>query len=220
MKKNKLFLLGLFVVCAAVLSLSLVSNTLAKYTTSGTATDTARVANWSVTVTGETYKDDQLEADLATTENEILASASADLLAPGTGIKFAGFTITGQPEVAVKVTYTANLELEGWVVDSAEYMPLVFVIKGDEYSYAGVSAANIDAFEAKIEELIAAYSKTYEENTDLSTVPADKLEVSCYWEYSTSEANDVLDTKLGNQAAAGNAPTVNLTITCSVTQID
>ena len=36
MKKNKLFLLGLFVVFAAVLSLSLVSNTFAKYVSSDT----------------------------------------------------------------------------------------------------------------------------------------------------------------------------------------
>ena len=217
MKKNKLFLLGLFVVFAAVLSLSLVSNTLAKYTTSDSASDKARVAKWGVTITAEAYADDQLEADLSTEEEHIVkldAGLKTDLLAPGTGVNFASVDVTGTPEVAVKVTYVAELELGGWEVDGAEYMPLVFVINGADYSYAGVGAADIDAFEAKIEELIAAFSESYDAGTDLGTANAGILTVSCYWAF---DGDDAKDTKLGDLATA---PTVDLTITCTVTQVN
>ena len=220
MLRNKLFLLGLFVVFAAVLSLSLVSSTFAKYTTSGNATDTARVAKWGVNVAAEALADDQLEADLTATENEIKAGGEADLLAPGTGIKFASVAISGQPEVAVRVTYAAELTLTNWTITdgTTEYCPLIFVINGVHHSMEGHSLTTVSAYEAKIEELIAAYSKEYEEGTDLSAQSADELTVSCYWDIDTG--HDVEDTHLGNLAANGAAPTVTLTITATVTQID
>ena len=219
MKRNKLFLLGLFVVFAAVLSLSLVSSTFARYVSDGSATDTARVAKWGVAITAEAFADDQLEADLTTTEDSIVTIAESELLAPGTGIHFASVAISGTPEVAVRVTYEANLELNGWTYGTGEYMPLVFVINGtDEYSMSGLGSASVDAFEAKIEELIAAYSKEYAAGEDLAAQFAEELTVSCYWDIDTG--HDVEDTHLGNLAANGAAPTVTLTITATVTQID
>lgn len=217
MKRNKLFLLGLFVVFAAVLSLSLVSSTFAKYTTSGNATDSARVAKWGVVVAAETFADDQLEADLTTAENEIKAGGAADLLAPGTGIKFASVDISGAPEVAVRVTYAAALTLSGWEVEGNDYCPLIFVINGVHHSMEGYTLSEVSAYEAKIEELIAAYSKEYAAGTNLGALTGEELTVSCYWAFSTSAENDAKDTALGNAATA---PKVELTITCTVTQID
>ena len=219
MKRNKLFLLGLFVVFAAVLSLSLVSSTFAKYTSNGVATDTARVAKWGVVVTAETFADDQLEADLTTTETEISAGGTADLLAPGTGIHFASVAISGTPEVAVRVTYTAELTLTDWTLKdgTTEYCPLIFVINGVHHSMEGHSLTQVSDYEAKIEELIAAYSKEYAANTDLGTKSAEELTVSCYWAYSTSKANDLKDTELADTTTV---PSVELEITCTVTQID
>lgn len=216
MKRNKLFLLGLFVVFAAVLSLSLVSSTFAKYTSNGVATDTARVAKWGVVVTAETFADDQLEADLTTTETEISAGGTADLLAPGTGIHFASVAIEGTPEVAVRVTYAAELTLTNWTLTdgTTEYCPLIFVINGAHHSMEGHSLSTVSAYEAKIEELIAAYSKEYAANTDLGTKSAEELTVSCYWAF---DGDDAKDTQL---AETTTVPSVSLTITCTVTQID
>ena len=57
--------------------------------------------------------------------------------------------------------------------------------------------------------------------TDLSTIAeSDFVDVEWEWKFSTSEANDVKDTALGNAAANGNAPTVTLTVKTIVTQID
>ena len=217
MKKNVMMRLSALLLVAVLLTTCVISGTFAKYTTAKEAADSAKVAKWGVVITAETWADDNLEADLETAENHIVASLSSDLLAPGTGVHFASVNVSGEPEVAVKVTYSAVLELDGWEVSGAEYMPLVFVINGAEYSFAGVGAVDIEAFEAKIAEYIAAYSETYDAGSNLSTQNAGKLTVSCYWAYA---GDDVKDTALGDAAAAGNLATVALTITCTVTQVD
>ena len=216
MKKNVMLRLSAVLLVAVLLTTCVISGTWAKYVSTGSAEDKATVAKWGVTITAENYADDQLEADLTTTETEIVTSANAgtELLAPGTGIKFASINVTGTPDVAVRVTYTATLELSGWVINSTEYMPLVFVINGAEYSMTGVGSANIAAFEAKIAEIIAAYSKEYAAGTDLSGKSAEELTVSCYWAFEGND--DANDTALGNAGTA----TIELTIACTVTQID
>ena len=66
----------------------------------------------------------------------------------------------------------------------------------------------------ELKETLAAAGK------DLSEVGADSLAITWSWPFSTSEANDAKDTWLGNQAAAGNAATVSLTVNTTVTQVD
>lgn len=120
MKKNKFMKLasGLLVLC--LMTTCVIGATLAKYVTSNTTTDQARVAKWGVTVStsgtlfGKNYgANDALEA---ADQNSIVATstnvASADankVVAPGTkndtGLKF---TVKGQPEVAFAVTATAS----------------------------------------------------------------------------------------------------------------
>lgn len=217
MKKNYMMRLAAVLLVLVLLSTCVISGTFAKYTTAGTATDSATVAKWGVKITAETKDNNEYEADFGSVDGQVIVNADVKTLAPGVGVNFASINITGTPEVEVKVTYAATLELTGWSITSGEYMPLVFVINGEEYSFAGVGAANIDAFEAKIAEIIAAYSQQYDEGTDLSTKAVQELTVSCYWAFSTSEENDVKDTALGDLATA---PTVNLTITCTVTQVD
>ena len=219
MKKNIMMRLSALLLVAVLLTTCVISGTFAKYVTTGSASDSAKVAKWGVEITAETWADDNLEADLTAAEDHIVASASSDLLAPGTGVHFASVNVTGQPDVAVKVTYTADLELAGWALaDSSVYCPLVFVINGDAHSYAGVTASSVDDFEAKIEAYIAAYTEEYSAGVNLADFGAGKLTVSCYWAYESG--NDSADSYLGNQASIGNAPTVNLTINCTVTQVE
>ena len=219
MKRNKLFLLGLFVVFAAVLSLSLVSSTFAKYVTSDNGQDTARVAKWGVTVTVEgsmfakTYsKDDNTFAEANT------VVGTTNLLAPGTKGDMAAIQLDGDPEVAVRVTYAADLVLSGWDVQdgTATYLPVIIVIDGVEYSAAGTGCETAADFEALIEAKIAEHSNDYAAGTNLNLnlVSSEYLTISWKWAYS---GNDALDTALGN---LGTAPTIELTITCTVTQID
>lgn len=214
MKKNKLFLLGLFVVFAAVLSLSLVSNTFAKYVSTNSSTDTARVAKWGVKVTAETKDNNIYEADLSSVDGQISIDGATKLLAPGTAVNFASINITGTPEVEVKVTYEATLELNGWTYDGSDYIPLVFKVNNVEYS-----ADNVADLIDDVENAIESYSRTYDENTNLEERVLEELTVSCYWAFGDG-STDVKDTHLGDLAAEGAAPHVNLKITCTVTQVE
>lgn len=215
MKRNKLFLLGLFVVFAAVLSLSLVSSTFARYTSNGYATDSARVAKWGVEVNvasdsafGPMYKDIIVAEESAAT---VVAADSKDVLAPGTNGTLTSLTITGNPEVDVQVTVAFDLVLTGWEENGA-YCPLVFTIGGTQYK--------IDATNTTVALLEAAIEAAMNSN---ATVEANGLDssfdrtISWSWGFGTTDAENTNDTKLGNLATA---PTVSYTLTVTVTQID
>lgn len=218
MKRNKLFLLGLFVVFAAVLSLSLVSSTFARYTTSNNATDSARVAKWGVDVTTTSYAmfaETYAKTEATTFDNTV--ESTEKVVAPGTNGTLSSINLEGTPEVAVKVTFVAELTLTNWEVDSDVYCPLVFTVNGTEYK---IDATNTTTalLEVAVEEAIAGYTAEYEAGTDLSGA-ADDIAVSWAWAIGDG-STDVKDTALGDAAADGNAATVSLKITCTVTQID
>lgn len=210
MKRNKLFLLGLFVVFAAVLSLSLVSSTFAKYVTAGEAADSARVAKWGVTVLANSSEIQTLEVG-GTAENQVKLDAEMELLAPGTQLNnLADFAITGTPEVAVNVSYTANLVLTGWEADGY-YCPLEITV--NETTFKGTSYATAGEFETAVETAIANLSDNYEVGENLADALAPQIKV--VWAFTGND--DIKDTVLGD---ASTAPTLALVITATVTQID
>ena len=197
-----------------------VGGTFAKYTTSGTGNDSATVAKWGVSVTGTA---NTFEKTYAANDNEFTLAANTvvstkDVVAPGTSGNMAAFEITGTPEVAVNVAFTGTLDLGDKWVDSTSsyYCPIEIevgtdTIKGNDY-------ASASEFEAAVEAKIAAFSKDYAPNTDLSTIGGDAPAISWKWAFEGND--DVKDTYLGKQAAAGNAATISLSVTVTVTQID
>ena len=208
MKKNKLFLLGLFVVFAAVLSLSLVSNTFAKYVSTDQGFDSARVAKWGVTVTAF---DEQFAESY---DGTVATSNENKVVAPGTSKEVAGIVIAGKPEVSVKVEATADLVLSGWTVDGgAFYCPLTFEVAGNPVNLDGCDTA------AKVEAAVeTAIINALKIDSAAPNTTLDKT-VNVRWTWAF-EVDDVKDTYLGNQAAQGNAPIITLSISCTVTQID
>lgn len=91
---------------------SFVGGTFAKYTTSGTGGDSARVAKFGVTITAdadEMFKR-QYETKSGSSSTSITFSVDSsdrrsDLVAPGTKCENAmTFSLKGQPEVAVNVS--------------------------------------------------------------------------------------------------------------------
>ena len=206
MKKNIAMRVAAFLFVLTMVSICTFATTFAKYTTTGSAEDSARVAKWGVTVTAaneeglfaSAYNDNKVKSE---------GSPAADVVAPGTSGSLAGFTVSGKPEVAVNVTYAATLTLTGWTVDSAEYCPIVFTVNGTKYLFT----TNIADLEDAVEDAIAAASASYDANTTIS----DTLSVSWAWAYSSSADNDVKDTALGNLATA---PTIELVVDCTVTQ--
>lgn len=219
MKKNKMMRIASVLLIAAMLSTCVISGTFAKYVTSGEATDTARVAKFGVAITANgttfanAYQDDPVNASVE-------VKSDVNVVAPGTGKEMASMTLAGTPEVAVKVSYVADFAIsDNWTVEGgAFYCPLKINVEGTVVD--GATFDNKADFEAAVEALINGWTKTYDAGTDLSTVGADSVSVSWEWPFSTSDAYDAKDTWLGNQAAAGNAATVTLTIKTTVTQVD
>lgn len=206
-----------------------VGGTFAKYTTSKSGSDSARVAAFGVTLTadGSTFADTYAKDDTtakSTIVNSVVSTDKADVVAPGTKGDVAMVTISGTPEVAVKVTYELdNFVLTGWeLADDTFYCPIV--IKVGETEIAGSDYTSADDFKAAIKAEIEDETAQYPPNTKLDD--EDYVDITWSWPFETGSTaaekaeNDVKDTYLGNQAAEGNASEIELSIKTTVTQID
>lgn len=229
-KKNVLMRSAGLLLALVLVTSCFVGSTFAKYTVGGTGSDSARVAKFgvNVTATGTMFAKEYATDDgsAGTITNSVISTDK--VVAPGTKGDMASMTLTGTPEVAVRVSYAVNkFELKGWTTDgTTEYCPLVFTVNGTEYKIGGkytpaggveTDITTVAQLEGAVKNAINAYSKDYEANTDLSGVGTDSLKVSWEWAF---EGDDVKDTALGNRAAEDKAATVALEITTTVTQID
>lgn len=218
-KNRSSMMVRLVAVLAVIMMFTMcfVGGTFAKYVTSYSKGDDAGVAKWGVEITGtgdlfqETYA-----SNSSFTGNTVVSMA--DVVAPGTHGNMAAFDITGTPEVAVNVAFTGNLDLgDKWVdAGGSYYCPIEITVGTD--TIKGNDYASASEFEAAVEAKIAAFSKDYAPNKDLSTIDADAPSIS--WEWTFEGNDDEKDTDLGDQAAAGNAATISLEVTVTVTQID
>lgn len=222
MKKNKALTAALSVFALTMMSMCAIGGTFAKYVTTGSDQDTARVAKWGVTIT---YTADDVDT---TTElngdEEAHLSSTQYLMAPGTKGHLVSVVVTGTPEVSVHVEQEATFDLTGdWTIDhdgdnaTAEifHCPIVFYVDGDaiptQTSEKDLENAIITALER---------STDFVANTDLSTKGFDR---SLRWEWAfennLDNTKDKYDTLLGDNAATANLGfTVGLTTTIS--QID
>ena len=218
MFKNKYIKLASILLMLCLITTCGVSGTFAKYTTGGTATDSARVAKWgvNVTVTG----DDAFKTTYGTT---VKSSGTHKVVAPGTSGSLGSVTITGTPEVAVNVTYDVTLTLTGWTDGTNDYCPLVFTIGGETYGLTGIKTSSkatpthtygtIAQLISAVEGAIEGINNSYAAGTNLS----GKGNISASWEWAFSGNDDAKDTALGT---ALTPPTVEFSLTVSVTQID
>ncbi len=233
MKTNKMMRLVIVVVMLVLVSTCAISGTFAKYTTSDEASDTARVAQWGVTVKAweaEAGKDTLFADDY---DGTVTAGTTGDLLvAPGTkndtGVSF---SITGAPEVDVQVTFVMEVNKDvklaagtyddattGEVGDqytlAADYTPVVFTLTNNGNTVASGTLADIEAYLEG-----TTVSAKQEANTDLGTVYGT---YTLTWAWVFAD-NDQADTTLGNAAVAaisGAETNINFSISITVTQID
>lgn len=204
---------------AVLLTTCAISGTFAKYVTDGSASDSARVAKFGVTVTatGDMFKETYAKDDQSFTLAENTVVSTDKVVAPGTSGKLGGVTITGTPEVAVRVASTATKVDFGdkWLAkDGSYYCPIEITV--NETTIKGLDYGTIEAFETEVKTAIDAYTNDYAAGTDLAT--AGELKVEWAWAFATND--DVNDTYLGDQAAENNAATIELEIATTVTQID
>lgn len=240
MKKNSTMRVAALLLALTLMTSCFVGGTFAKYTTAETGTDSARVAKWGVQIIsngkmfGEHYyAHDNDTASVAYTgsvdsQGEIPGGGEKQIVAPGTKGDMVEVDLYGKPEVKVQVSYAATLTLDGWEVDSAEYCPIVITVNGEKYGIGahlpGVTlqhdCASIAQLKSEIQLAVAGYTTTYNAGTNLEDVAYEALSISWEWPFSTSEENDIKDTKLGNATAAGNPAVIEISVKTTVTQVD
>lgn len=224
MKKTKLMRAALLLLVLTLITSCFVGGTFAKYTTSETGSDIARVAKWGVKITanGATFAK---EYDSSATTKTVLSADESKVVAPGTKGDMVKMTITGTPEVAVRVNYAANFKVEGWTVDGKFYCPLQIKVGGTLIDGTGYDSK--DTFENAVSKAISDLSGNYDAGTTLNGANVTVPSVSWEWPFENTGAStdtgvknhqtNENDTKLGNLEKA---PTVSLEVTTTVTQID
>ena len=207
-------LLGLVLVTSCF-----VGSTFAKYVTSGNGNDSARVAKFGVEITanGSTFarEYDTDDENVVGTIAQSVVSTTEKVIAPGTSGNMASATLSGTPEVAVKVESKATVDLgENWKDSEGNYYCPLEITVGDD-TLKGTDYDSAAEFASAIKEKIDAFSA----NTDLSEA---KTASAVSWKWAFEGNDDAKDTYLGDQAAKDkeNAATISLNITTTVTQID
>lgn len=183
MKKNKIFALGLIVTFVALISLSLVSSTWAKYTSTVEGSSTAKVAKWSFD--GVDLKTTTINFDLFKTILDTDGTDEEDvkenLIAPGTQGS-ASFTFKNTGEVNAKAV--VKLELTN---DSS--IPLTFSLGETPFTFT----------EGK-----------YETEIDLPMESTSGTTLAFNWAWAF-DGNDTTDTNLGTAETTPEV-TVKLTV--------
>lgn len=227
MKKNVMMRVAAILMVCVLATTCGISGTFAKYVASADTEDTARVAKWGVEIILD-YEDDAFAETYENTEDEVIVASSevdVKVVAPGTSGVLLDVSVEGVPEVAVSVDRTATLVLAGWEIDADddgdaddEYCPLIFTVTigGNETVYQiGQQYATVDALVTAINAALSA-ELTFAPNSNL----AYDVVVEWEWPFSTGDANDLLDTKLGDLAAEDNAPTIAFEYSVNIEQTD
>ena len=200
MKKNRMMRLAAFLLVCVLLTTSVISGTYAKYVSTATATDTAKVAKWQINV--GTVNIAQADTQVITfglfdTINDTDGSGeekhvSAGLIAPGTKGAF-DVTITNNSEV------DANIKAALSAKETNGDIPIQYSVDGTTWK-ANLADLSVDE--------------------NLAPGASAEVKVLWQWVYEVDKAGDTADTLLGIAAASGTAPAVEVTMAVTATQID
>ena len=222
MKKNRLFVLGLVTVFVALVSLTFVSSTWAKYTTTASGSDTARVAYWGF---GQDGANELVIDDLfanaydgtidPSTKSVVSADSTEDVIAPGTSGQ-ANFQFQHKDGVAeapeVKYTFTVSTTGSECATEIKNNGNIQWSLDGGAWGTWDQLIASIKLLSGE-----ADGSKVY----NAGEVPVgfgDSVThtISWQWLFSENPAGDVDDTTLGNLSAR----TVTIAIAITAEQVD
>ena len=234
MKKNTMMRIASVLMVAVLLSTCAISSTFAKYVSSDSATDTARIAKWGVTVSAynkntsfnNTYTTSEQDATITVkTQND----SDDHIIAPGTSGSLGGISISGTPEVMVDVSVNATLTLSGWHTDgnenntATEHCPLIFYVGGEEIKIGDNNIATIDDLQAAVVGKFTALTEAgIAANTNLGT---KNVSVSWEWPYDGDHTQDTALGNIANTALTDTdpttvAPTITFSCSATVTQVD
>lgn len=251
--KNKFMRLASVMLVLTLLTTCGVSGTYAKYVTTASSSDTARVAKFGVTIESGTeqnmglfkhayakYDDDTKYASITNSVQAASGLAADHLVAPGTAKSGSTyFTISGQPEVAVEITYQIKGGYKEPCVLAGEYKDWTtadndtFEVTGDGYYPVKFTLKQGDKIlleKGTLEALqttLARETIVCEAGTDLASLGTQAFTLSWEWAFEDTSVADVnkLDTLLGQVAAGKDNATGVITdlefdLAITVTQID
>ncbi len=230
MKKNRFVKIAVCMAVLSLMTLCVVGTTFAKYTTGGSASDTARVAKWGVTVTMEA--DPLFKSEYETTVSTYTglavksSSAGTNVVAPGTDSFQANgsavFAITGTPEVAVRVnialTPVSDVFLKAGdykdpttaVADDTfkladDYYPVVFTLTQTKDRNGKINGEQgrvlVSGTLEQVQAFLATYNGTNGKDYEPNTNLASEYKLSWAWAIN---GNNQADTVLGNLQAGLN----------------
>lgn len=223
MKKTKLMRAALLLLVLTLVTSCFVGGTFAKYTTSATSSDTARVAKWGFTADNSNV----VLTDLFKNAYDTTVKSTTDVIAPGTTnsatFKFEYNTADNgatAPEVAYTFTVSAagstcdqsiqnNTNIQ-WKLDNGEWGTWNQLITAIEALDGNKTS---DRYEA------GALPDAFKTGNDVHTVTWQWLfeKTSTDAEPNAAAAQDANDTAMGNAAALAE---VTLKISVTATQID
>lgn len=223
--KKKLTILGTLLL-AVVISGYSVSGTYAKYTSSIDLSDEARVAKWQIKMDQDTMNELNLFEDsyFYGDDNHLTVNSIADadgkkanVVAPGTHGQYT-FALTGE----IETNYTIDVKATGKntvvLTDGAgniTYDPMKFYLDTND----ALGFDNITGwydFQGLLDALNALYSA---DGTVYGPGSVDNTSYTIYWkwDFTTSDANDLLDTQLG-ETSAEHIISLGINITANQTQ--
>ena len=202
MKKQRFFMLGIITVLVAVLSLTFVSSTFAKYTSTVNGSDSARVAKWQfkfntsdITLDSVEDADQEITFNLfnTLTSESSVSQTDGTIIAPGTSGSFT-FNISNLSEV------TAQYALDYSVVNTAN-IPVEYSLDNSTWS------KSIDSLDV-----------TASDATKLVYLTGKSEDITVYWRWAfyENEAGDQADTNLGIKGT----DTIEVTLKVILTQVD
>ena len=242
MKKNRFLKVASAMIILCLITTCAVSTTFAKYTTAGSATDTARVAHWGIT----------MDAGVSAFKDEYNSVKSGDaVVAPGTD-GYREYKVNGTPEVAYVITFAyadfkevflnegtygytdpdGRIEYpdaEVTATKDGKYYPIKYTVTlgAPNADYAGTITSNSPVDFDTLAEALDAIA-----NTTLTYAAGEAADCTLRisWKWAFNGQDDEGDTVLGDLIAANTdldtiaGDAYNLTIayklTMTATQID
>ncbi len=216
MRKNKMMRIASALLVAVLLTTCAISGTFAKYISTASGSDSARVAKWSIEVEGtdiaispdatitfdlfDTVKDTEFAA-----EENVTVGSGETIIAPGTSGSFT-LDITNTSEV--DATYTIALE-----ETNAGNIPLKYSVNGTDWvdSVAELTMTALTDVAIAKETGVAEQTVYWKWVFDNAAVDAADLHAG---------QTDVTDTALGIQADDATPAEVTIKATITATQVD
>lgn len=229
MKKNRTLKVAAILLVLTLITSCFVGGTFAKYITTNTASDQARVAHWGFDQGTATAMANLFNTDADTG----ILSGEQDgytLIAPGSSgsqtFSFVNADAATNPEVAYKVTFavtgtpaTLSTELEDALVFSLKLVDG----EGDDIDGSVQNNLTWPQLQAELKKLSGADTgvKEYAPNADLPDAlkNGNQIVVGWTWAWSTEDAANTRDNTLGNEIIA-QLETLALSITVTVEQLD